>query len=208
MMQEPIHVFGHRGTGSVAIEAALTLAGASFDVEDVPEAKLPDIPNPAAQVPAIVLPDGTLMTESAAILMWIAEAFPEARLAPRLGEPNRQAFLRWMSFVSSAIYALYWIKDAPSRVVDGEAAIRLVKSRLADRIASLWGVVEQGLTPGTWLLGEEIGVLDLYVAVVSRWTPREALHTRIAPRIGQVARRVETHPQLAELFAARMPLRS
>ena len=70
------------------------------------------------QVPAMLLPNGELMTESAAILIWLADSHPEARLAPTMAAHARPAFLRWMAFVSSAIYALYWIRDEPRRIID------------------------------------------------------------------------------------------
>jgi GST-like protein len=207
-MAENFVVFGERGTGSVAVEAALTLLGADYRVENVPEAQLGSIPNPMAQVPALVLPSGELMTESAAILIWLADAHPAARLAPAADSPLRPAFLRWMAFVSAAIYAHYWARDFPVRVVKDPAAQAEVKASLNARIAHGWGVMEAGTTPGRYLLGDEISVLDVYVTVVSRWTPRQALHERIAPKIGEVVRRVEADPRLAALWAERFPLRA
>ena len=84
-MSDAYLVYGERGTGSVAVEAVLTLLGADYRVENVPEERLGAIPNPLAQVPALVLPSGELLTESAAILTWLAEAHPAARLAPAVG---------------------------------------------------------------------------------------------------------------------------
>src|SRR4051812_29685876 len=95
---------GGRETGAVAVEAALVLAGQAYEVVDDVDA------TPLRQVPALTFPDGQTLTESAAILMRIAELHPDARLAPGPGDAARGQYLRWMSFVSSAIYALYWIK--------------------------------------------------------------------------------------------------
>lgn len=206
-MSEAFVVYGERGTGSVAVEAVLTLLGADYRVENVPEERLGAIPNPMAQVPALLLPGGELMTESAAILIWLADAHPAARLAPAVDSPLRPAFLRWMAFVSAAIYAHYWARDVPSRLVKDPAGQAEVKGSLEARIAHGWEVMEAGITPGRYLLGDEISVLDVYVTVVSRWTPRRALHERIAPKIGEVVRRVETDARLASLWAERFPLR-
>ncbi len=200
-------VYGERGWGNVAVEAALTLIGAPYRVVDT-GAEGPERP-PAtitAQVPVLELPTGEIMTESAAILIWLADAYPAARLSPLVDSPARPAFLRWMAFVSSSIYALYWIRDVPARVVDGEAAQAQVKARLMERILRGWALMEASIAPGTWLLGENLTVLDLYVTVVSRWTPRPRLHGEIAPRIGEVVRRVESHPRLTALWAERFPL--
>jgi len=202
-------LYGQKGAGSVAVEAALTLIGAPLRVVEVePRARLGEDWNPVGQVPALVLQDGELMTESAAILIWLADAHPSARLSPPVDDARRPAFLRWMSFVSSAIYCHYWLRDDPSRGVTDPDAQAELKTRMMERIVACWGVMEAGIAPpDPWLLGADISVLDIYVAVVSRWTSRRKLHEEVAPRIGQVARRVESHPQLAELMARRFPLK-
>jgi GST-like protein len=204
-MSEEFVVSGKAGTGSVAVEAALTLLGLPFRVVEEPWTGAFEgvAHTPIGQVPVLRLPGGELMTESAAILIWLADRYPAAGLAPLPDAPTRPAFLRWMSFVSSAIYALYWVKDVPARIVAGAEAESLVKTRLAERIAHLWSVMEAQINPGRYLLGDDLTVLDLYVTVVSRWTPRAKLHEEIAPRIGEIARRVEADPRLAALWNAR-----
>jgi GST-like protein len=203
-------VHGAAGSGSVAVEAALTLIGAPYSVKK-PAGRTPPFGGrytPVGQVPGLVTPTGELITESAAILIWLAETHPEARLAPLAGEPERAAFLRWMSFVSANIYAHYWARDFPVRVVDSKLGQKQVKARLEARIAACWGVMEAGLRPtGPYLLGEDLTVLDIYVTVVGRWTPRKALHEIIAPGIAAVIRRIESEPRLAEVWAKRFPLR-
>ena len=201
-------LFGAKGTGSVAVEAALTLIGADYQIEEIPETDLPGAAfSPMAQVPALRLPSGQMMTESAAILLWLSEAHPEAGLAPAPGDRARAAFLRWMMFVSSAIYAHYWVRDVPARVTDDPAAQAAVKAALNKRIADCWGIMEAGLEPGAYLIGDTLTVLDIYVTVVSRWTPRKALHETIAPRLAAVVRRVESDPRLVDLWTRRFPLR-
>jgi GST-like protein len=195
-------VDGQKGAGSAAVEAAPTLLGLPYVLEESRSAA-----NPMAQVPALILPTGEMMTESAAILIWLAEAYPKAGLAPAPNSGARPAFLRWMAFVSAAIYALYWVRDDPSRVIAGEAAQREVKTRLAERIVHCWSIMEAGLDPSPYLLGDRLSVLDLYVTVVSRWTSRDALHKLVAPRLGEAVRRVEADPRLAALWAERFPLR-
>src|SRR3974377_2484033 len=93
-------VYGSPGSGSVPVEAALTLIGAPYEV--IGETVLRDVArnpaifkvNPLGQVPALVLPGGEVMTESAAILIWLADRYPEARLAPLAAHERRPAFLR------------------------------------------------------------------------------------------------------------------
>ncbi|WP_429807104.1 glutathione S-transferase family protein [Ensifer sp. B1-9] len=210
-MAEPFVVFGASGSGSVPIEAALSLLELPYRVEESApwegqEAanKLARI-NPLRQVPALALPTGELMTESAAILIFLADAYPDARLAPALTDARRPAFLRWMMFVSSAIYALFWIADGPARVVEREEDHAAVRARLFDRIARCWEQMGAQLQPGKYLLGEDLSVLDLYVATVSRWSPGRRRFYEVAPALADIVRRVDADPRLATLWAERFP---
>jgi GST-like protein len=110
-----------------------------------------------------------------------------------------------MAYVSSAIYALFWIRDDPSRLSDEPAEQARIKARTAERIANCWAMMDAQVAPGRYLLGEEIGVLDLYVTVVSRWGPRRERFYAVAPKMSEVVRRVDAEPALAEFWAARFP---
>jgi GST-like protein len=205
-------VYGASGSGSVAVEAALTLAGAPYQVvESAPfdsaeEAEALAPINPMRQVPALVLPSGELMTESAAILIHLAERHPQAGLAPEPDSALRPRFLRWMSFISAQIYAFYWIRDAPGRVAADKAHEAVLLERTAARIREAWATMDAGIAPaGRFLLGDEISVLDLYMTVVSRWGPRRKAFYLAAPRLGEVVRAVDAEPRLAALWAERFP---
>lgn len=201
------------GSGGVAVEAALTLIGAPYAVVDAVTWDEADPAsgdqvlkaNPMRQIPALVLPSGEVLTESAAILIWLAERYPHARLAPPPGDPRRAQFLRWMSFVSAAIYSLYWVKDDPSRLAPDPAAGPPLIARADDRIADCWRMMGDQITPGAWLMGDEISVLDLYVAVVSRFRPRRQRFYAAAPKMADVLRKVDAHPKLQALWAERYP---
>ena len=205
-------VYGAPGSGSIPVEAALTLIGVPFERvkavtwEGDAERDKVAVVNPMRQIPAVVAPDGEVMTESAAILIWLAERHPKARLAPSPGDPKRGQFLRWMAFVPASIYSMYWVRDVPSRLAgDDPEAQQTILNRSADRIADCWGMMESQIEPGRFLLGDEVTVLDLYVAVVSRWTPHRRRFHEVAPRMGEVVRRVDALPELAEFWAARFP---
>jgi len=205
-------VFGAAGSGSVPVEAALTLIGAPYRVVELPvwedEAAADEMAkvNPMRQAPALVLPSGELMTESAAILIWLADAYPKARLGPAVDSPLRPRFLRWMSFIASQVYALYWIRDDLSRLAADKAHEPVLLERTAERIRHCWAVMEAQVAPaGRYLLGEDLSVLDLYLAVVSRWGPRRKAFYAAAPRLSEVVRRVDAEPRLQALWAERMP---
>ena len=209
-MTAPWTVYGQSGSGSVAIEAALTLLQLPFRLVETSlrRSEARDAfrtVNPMRQLPVLVLPSGELMTESAAILIWLAETHPEARLAPAPATPKRAEFLQWMAFVSAAIYALYWVRDDPSRLVDDKANQALVKDRTKHRISECWAVMDARLSPGRFLLGDDMSVLDLYVAVVSRWGLRCEGFYAAAPRMADCIRRVDDDDRLRALWALRMP---
>lgn len=205
-------VYGAAGSGSVPVEAALTLLEIAHEVIEAPtwegdEQRDRVAPvNPMRQIPALVTPDGETITESAAILIWLADNHPEGRLAPAPGDPRRAQFLRWMSFIPASIYSMYWVRDEPSRLVgDDEAAQDQVLARTAERIAACWAVMDVQVQPGRFILGDHLTVLDLYVAVASRWTPRRRRFYAEAPNLGQVVRHVDALPELADFWSRRFP---
>jgi len=211
-VEKPFTLFGAVGSGSVPVEAAMTLIGLPYQIVEAPtwegaaqQAKVAGV-NPLRQIPALVTPDGETITESAAILIWLADRYPQAGLAPAPDSPLRAQYLRWMVFVPAAIYALFWVRDDPSRLAgpDPETQAR-IKAATADRIADCWGMMESQLTPGRYLLGDDLTVLDLYVAVVSRWGPRRRRFYEVAPRMSQIVRRVDADPRLAAFWAERFP---
>ena len=210
-MSDTYIVYGAAGSGSVPIEAALSLLDLPYRVEDHapwegPEqaAKLAQS-NPMRQVPAMRLPSGELMTESAAILIWLAESHPSGRLSPQPTSLARPAFLRWMTFVSSAIYALYWIRDDPARITDRTEDHDTIKARLVDRFDHCWSLMEAQTSPGRYILGEALSVLDLYVTTASRWSPGRRRFYQVAPKLGEIVRKVDAEPRLTGVWRERFP---
>jgi GST-like protein len=206
-----LRIFGAAGSGSVPIEAMLTLVGTPYEVieavtwEDEAARKLVETVNPLRQVPALVLSSGEIMTESAAILIHLADLHPQARLAPAVGDPQRAQYLRWMTYVSAAIYGLVWIIDHPARVVDGKGQEEMVAARIRDRRADCWRMMDGQIAPGRYILGDELSVLDLYVAVISRFAPGRARFYTSAPKMAEIVRRVDADPRLKEFWAKRFP---
>src|SRR5262245_13890244 len=164
-------LYGASGSGSIAVEAALTLLripyalveGATWADAGARDRVAPM--NPMRQVPTLVLPGGEIMTESAAILLYLADAHPEARLAPLPADPGRRQFLRWLFYVSSAIYSLHWIKPDVSRIGAPSESRESVVDAVHERIAFCWANMDAQMSPGRYLLGDELTVLDLYVTV-------------------------------------------
>jgi len=204
-------LYGAQASGSIAVEATLTLLGVPYSLvegatwaqEEARERVAPA--NPMRQIPTLVMPDGEVMTESAAILIYLADLYSNMGLAPTPGEARRRQFLRWMVYVSSAIYSLHWIKPDVKRIGAPETARASVVNAVHDRIAFCWSNMDRQLEPGRYLLGDDLSVLDLYVAVVSRFGPWRDRFYEVAPHMTPVVRRVDEDPRLTALWRERFP---
>lgn len=206
-----IEVYGAEASGSIAVEAALTLLGVPYKLiegatwahESARERVAPV--NAMRQVPTLVYAGGEVMTESAAILIDLADRHPAARLSPAVDDSRRRQFLRWMVYVSSAIYSLHWIKPDVRRIGAPEASREAVVDAVHERIAFCWQNMDAQLEPDRYLLGAELTVLDLYVTVVSRFGPWRKRFYAAAPKMTPVVKRVDAEPRLAEFWGRRFP---
>lgn len=211
MNVEGLTLYGAAHSGSIAVEAALMLLDIPFELVDAMTWADEDARhrvgrhNPMRQVPTLVLPGGAIMTESAAILIYLADAFPQARLAPATNDPARAEFLRWMFYVSSAIYSLHWIKPDVARIGAPPSARQAVVDAVHDRIAFCWHNMDAQLTPGKYLLGDELTVLDLYVNTISRFGPWRERFYESAPRMTPAVKRVDEDPRLNDFWLRRFP---
>jgi GST-like protein len=141
--------------------------------------------NPMRQVPSLVLPSGEIMTESSAILAYLADHHPAAGLSPSLEDPARPQFLRWMAYVSAAIYSLYWIRDDLSGLAADKTHEAVIGERTAERIVYCWRLMDEQVAPGRYILGDDMTVLDIYVAAVSRWGPQRRCFYEVGFEIGE-----------------------
>ncbi|GAB3259847.1 glutathione S-transferase family protein [Chitinimonas naiadis] len=169
-------LYGCKGCGSAAIEAALTLLGLPFEViEAEPWRGGPGVEqlrrhNPLVQVPTLLLPDGTVLTESAAILIWLAEQHPAAGLLPQ-DAAQRATVLRWLVYLSANNYAAIGVGDFPERWTTGEAEQSTLKAFARSRLQEYWRVVESQLAGEPYLFTHQLTALDLLAATMSHWRP-------------------------------------
>src|SRR5258706_278605 len=208
---KPVQLYGAAGSGSVAVEAALTLLDIPYDliegatwVEAAARERIA-ASNPMRQIPTLIFPDGEIMTESAAMRIALGDRHPQARLGPSTGDAQRHQFLRWMVYVSAAIYSLHWIKPDVARIGAPPAARESVVDAVHERIAFCWQNMDAQISPQRYLLGDELSVLDLYVAVVSRFGPWRSRFYAVAPKMAEVVRRVDADTRLVDFWGRRFP---
>jgi GST-like protein len=202
-----MRLYGVRGWGSAIVEAQLdhyalpyTFADAG-DVLGDAAAKAALAPlNPAGQVPTLVLDDGAVLTESAAITLWLAEATGSDALVPAPGDPRRAAFLRWLIFLVANIYPCFTFADVPERFVAAEAARRPFREAVDRWMLARWAMVEAA-AGGPFFLGERLSAIDIYLAVMTLWRPKRPWFAANAPRVHAAALAAEADPRLAPAFA-------
>ncbi|WP_207478020.1 glutathione S-transferase [Arenibaculum pallidiluteum] len=202
-------LYGVPGWGSVLAEAMLAWCRQpvrheevdGFDREGPARARLKAV-NPLAQVPALVLPDGTVMTESAAIALLLAERHPESGLAPPPGAPERPAFLRRLVWLVANVYPTFTFGDYPERWCGDTEGLR---AAVEAHRKELWRSFEADPVPGAghgpWVLGERFSALDIFVCVMTRWRPRRAWFAAECPRLAAVAAAADALPALAPVWA-------
>ncbi len=174
-------LYGRMDTGSAATEAALAEAGADFTVIAVP--KDPDAAaadgyhriNPRGQVPALVHPDGTVITEGTAILLHIADAFPKAHLAPAPGSSARGRHDRWLLFFHANLYEGELRRFYPDRYTTDPDGVPGVQAAAEDYVKRHYVLFEAQLGEMDYALGPQIAVLDIYLWMLVQWFDRDWL---------------------------------
>jgi GST-like protein len=199
-----IKLYGCNGCGSAAVEAVLQLADVPYEFIDAiewqPEFKRhTDVErlNPLGQVPVLVLDDGTIMTESVAMALYFAERVPG--LVPT-APSTRAACLRWLIFMSANIYAVYAFRDFPARWVEGEATQKAFRERTNDRLREYWQILERELSPAPFALGHNMTVVDIFIAMMSRWGPGRQWIIENCPKLMASVKATENHPVVARVW--------
>lgn len=213
-MNQTFTVYGSPGYGSTIVEAALELLGLPWaSVEAGPngtaeeQTRLRSI-NPLKQTPVVVTPDGRTLTESGAILVWLGDLHADRGLAPAADAPERADYLRWMAYIPAQIYPMYLLKDHPNRWVTGDEAGDELREAAIEQIKTAWTAMEGQVRPAPFILGDRMSLLDLYVTIVSRWTPRRVWFAEFCPNLNAVAERVDALPALEDFWARRFPFES
>lgn len=161
-------LFGRKGSGNVCVQVLLEEAGVPYEmvwVEDVKAAAFLKV-NPNGKVPALQLPGGEIMFESAAMMAFLAESLPSAGMAPRTGTAEHALMLQWLVLLSSGTYESVLRYFYSERY--GEAVS--VQARAGEEIDRIYGVMEAELTlRGPFLCGRRISAADVYLAMLASW---------------------------------------
>jgi glutathione S-transferase len=170
-------LYGRQGAGSLAPQILLEEIGAAYELiwisKSPADIKALRSISPAAKIPVLLLPDGTVVSESAAILIHLTNTHPEAGLAPIVGSSIHARFLQWMVFLSANMYEalLRFFYSERYSAAGAVAAPQIKVQALADWTSHLERVHDD-LSP--YLLGETLSAADIYLHMLAGWYPQEA----------------------------------
>jgi glutathione S-transferase len=157
--------------------------------------------HPLGLVPALRLPDGRNVFESAGIVMFLADKYPEAGLAPDTGSDDRACYNQWLFYLADTLYPtynrLYW---APRFSIEPADAYRIEK-RCRQMLIDQWAVINNVLARQDWLVGTTCTAADIYLHMVSTWDKHPEAFRRRFPYVDRVARAVAKRPGVARAIS-------
>jgi len=155
--------------------------------------------NPNGLVPTLIV-DGAPVYECAALLLLLAERHPEAGLAPGAGAPERALHLQWMLHLANTLQPAFrqWFYPADFGPPGQEDAMRAAAQV---RIEAAWDRLDAHLAArGPYVLGERMGIVDLYALMLMRWSRNMPRPADRWPAIGALAARLKARPSWRRLY--------
>jgi len=163
-----------KGTCALASHIALEEAGADYSTVRIDFAthqqRSPEYLaiNPKARVPALVTDKG-ILTETPAMLAYIAQSYPKARLAPLddpFGFAEVQAF---NSYLCSTVHVAHAHRMRGTRWADDPGAIEAMKRKVPETMAACFDMIESKMFQGPWVMGESYTICDPYLFTIGQW---------------------------------------
>jgi glutathione S-transferase len=199
-------IYCRKSAGSMAVEALLEACGAGYEVHDLqrnPDNSFPDYflrINPKAEVPTLKLPDDTIMTESAAMMIYLADLHPKAGLAPAVTAKERPQYLRWMSYLATSVYnsdlRLYY----PQRFTSQPEECAGIRMRAAETMSREFEIYSDALGRGPFMFGAAMSALDIYAAMLASWAPDVPALFAKHPNIKTMYEAVTAHRAIAKVW--------
>ncbi len=205
-------LYGAPGSGAAAVEAALLIAGLPYRtveaatwLKDSAQDELRSV-NPLGQIPTLQFDDGSILTESAAILIHLGLAYPQASLLPADPAARAQA-IRGLVYIAANCYAAIGLIDYPERWCTDcdEATAKRIRAGTRARLHALWDTFADMFPARPYLSGAHVGALDLLAAVVSRWSGARTHLATQRPALFACLQSIDNDPRLTALFARHWP---
>ena len=195
-----------RGTCALASQIALEEAGAHFETvrldfrtDDQRKPEYLAI-NPKGRVPALVTDRGVL-TETPAILVFIAQSFPAAKLAP-LDDPFAFAQVQaFNSYLCSTVHVAHAHGPRGTRWADDPAALEELKRKVPQTVGECFALIEREMFQGPWVMGDAYSICDPYLFTLASWMKGDGVDPARFPAIQDHSRRMAERPAVKRALA-------
>ncbi|MGN6284633.1 MAG: glutathione S-transferase family protein [Afipia sp.] len=198
------------GTCALATHIALIDAGASYEAIRLSFAtddqRKPDYIslNPKARVPTLVTDEG-ILTETPALLAYVAQKFPQARLAP-IDNPFEFAEVQaFNSYLCSTVHIAHAHRMRGYRWADEPDAIAAMKRKVPASVSACFELIEREMLRGPWVMGDTYTICDPYLFTLSQWLEADGVDLAKLPKVREHRERNAARPNvqraLAEQFA-------
>jgi glutathione S-transferase len=193
------------GSCALASHIALQEAGAAYTAERVDfktnqqnSADYLAI-NPKGRVPALVTDRG-ILTETPAVLVFIAQSFPQAELAP-LEDPFAFAQLQaFNSYLCSTVHVAHAHRGRGYRWANEEASFADMKRKVPETMAACFALIERNMLRGPWVMGDSYTICDPYLFTVAQWLEGDGVDVSALPRVIDHRKRVAERPAVRKVM--------
>lgn len=201
-----IKLFYAPHTCSLATHIALEDAGAEYatvrinfaDDEQRKPAYL--AVNPKGRVPALVTDRGNL-TETPAMLAFIAQSFPRAQLAP-LDDPFLFAEVQaFNSYLCATLHVAHSHRMRGNRWADDPAAITAMQRKVPESVSACYDLIEENMLRGPWVMGESYTICDPYLFTMAQWLEQDGVDPSRIPKVISHRRRMSERPEVQKAIA-------
>jgi glutathione S-transferase len=160
--------------------------------------------SPLGMIPALGLPDGSTIFESAAIVSFLVAAHPDRHMSPEPGSPPYGDFMSILHFMSTELYPTNNIAFGESGYAETDGQEAFLMARARERANGYWGFLEKRLlASGPWLMGQEFSALDPYAFMLLIWgRPSEEALLAKFPAIAKLAAAVRARAKLKAVLEA------
>lgn len=199
-------LYGNERSSSASVESLLAELGVPYELRNVELSQGEQLNaeykalNPTGKLPALVFPDGQVVTESAAILLTIVDRYGTPDVMPAAGSADRARVYQCLVYLVSEVYPMIEIVDYPERFADGEAAAKALWTKARDRIRDRWLTVESRIGGSNSYLAAGFSVADIYIANLSRWSTGKEWREENCPKIEAIHDAVSRRPRIAPVW--------
>jgi glutathione S-transferase len=201
-----LKLFYSPGACSLASHIALEEAGATYEAVRTDTAagdqRRPEYLaiNPKGRVPALVTERGVL-TETPAILAFVAQSFPAAGLAP-LEDPFAFAEVQaFNSYLCATVHVAHAHRHRGYRWADDPAALADMTRKVPETVGACFRLIEDELLRGPWVMGEAYSICDGYLFTIADWLELDGLDPRSFPKVFAHRERVRARPAVRRALA-------